>query len=188
LVLSGYCPSALARPLRFLLPSTLTSLDPTSLTALTPTFLVGTLLTLAGGLLRVHCFRALGSRFTFELSIRPAHALVTDGVYGVVRHPSYTAALALAVGSLLCMLDRRGCVVSAFVGLDPSQASAPGGDGSGHAVVAALTGAWVTLLGTLFVGLSKRMDKEDAMLEKTFGEEWRAWAKKVPYRLVPGVY
>ena len=153
-----------------------------------PAFLVGTLLTLAGGLLRAHCFHALGSRFTFELSIRPAHALVTDGVYGVVRHPSYTAILALAVGWLLCVLDRRGCVVSLFAGLDPSQASGPGRDGSGHAVVAVLTGVWVTLLGILFVTLSKRMDKEDAMLEKNFGEEWRAWAKKVPFRLVPGVY
>ena len=78
--------------------------------------------------------------------------------------------------------------MSVFAGLGPNQASGPGRDGSGHAVVAALTGVWVTLLGILFVTLSKRMDKEDAMLEKNFGEEWRAWAKKVPFRLVPGVY
>ena len=192
LALSGYCPPALAHPLlkfllpAFLLPATLTSSDPTFLTALTPAFLAGTLLILAGGLLRARCYHALGSRFTFELCIRPAHALVTDGVYGVVRHPGYTGGFGLVIGWLLCVLDQRGCVLSAFTGLDPSQASAPGGDGSGHAVV---TGAvWVTTLGLLCVAISKRMDKEDAMLEKNFGEEWRAWAKKVPCRLVPGVY
>jgi protein-S-isoprenylcysteine O-methyltransferase Ste14 len=83
------------------------------------------------------------------------------------------------VGGLLCMLDRRGCVVSVIAGL--AQAS--------EAAVSMVTGVvWVTVLGTLSVGLSKRMDKEDKMLEKNFGEAWRAWAKKVPCRLVPGVY
>lgn len=47
---------------------------------------------------------------------------------------------------------------------------------------------WATALGMLYVVSNKRMNKEDAMLEKNFGEEWRAWAKTVPYRLVPGVY
>ena len=77
--------------------------------------------------------------------------------------------------------------MSVFAGLHPSQASGPNRDGSGYAVVAALTGVLVTLLGMLFVALMKRMDNEDAMLEKNFGEEWRAWAKKVPCRVVPGV-
>lgn len=48
--------------------------------------------------------------------------------------------------------------------------------------------AWTVGVGVLWVLLCKRMDKEDAMLERNFGEAWRAWAKRVPYRLVPGVY
>ena len=40
-------------------------------------------------------------------------------------------------------------------------------------------------IGIFFV---RRMDSEDAMLGKAFGEEWRAWVKKVPYKLIPLVY
>ena len=53
-------------------------------------------------------------------------------------------------------------------------------------------GVWacmcMTGLGLLWGFIRARMDNEDAMLEKNFGEEWRAWTKKVPYRLIPGVY
>ncbi|KAN0080181.1 hypothetical protein V8E55_009747, partial [Tylopilus felleus] len=63
-------------------PTTLT-LD---LTELTPTFLAGTLLILVGSFLRVHCFHALGPSFTLQLSIHPTP--VTDGMYGIIRHPN----------------------------------------------------------------------------------------------------
>ncbi|KAI9457835.1 hypothetical protein HD554DRAFT_2141346 [Boletus coccyginus] len=184
LALSGYCPPGLARPLLHALPTTVTS-DPTSHTALTPAFLAGTLLTLAGALLRAHCFHTLGAHFTFELSIHPTHALVTHGAYGVVRHPSYTALVGLVVGWLLCALDRRGWVVSAACARLLS-------GGHGRRKRAMATGVWACMwaavLGTLYVVMSKRMDKEDAMLERSFGEAWQAWAERVPCRLIPGVY
>ncbi|KAF8553267.1 hypothetical protein OG21DRAFT_1464357 [Imleria badia] len=181
LVLSGYCPPALARPLLDVLPTSFTS-DPT------PAFVAGTLLAVSAGLLRAHCFHALGPHFTFELSIRPAQALVTHGVYGVVRHPSYTAALGLAAGWMLCVLDRRGAVVSVCTGV-LVRAFNFGGDGWGDwHCDAVVTGVWVTGVGLLCVLMSRRMDREDAMLEENFGEAWRAWAKRVPYRLIPGVY
>ncbi|KAF8439979.1 hypothetical protein L210DRAFT_3630813 [Boletus edulis BED1] len=89
-------------------------------------------------------------------------ALVTHGVYGIIRHPSYTGAFGLGMGWLLCVFDRRGVIVSLVAsGGDLGQWSS-GGDGR-----------------------MDRMNNEDAMLEKNFGEEWRAWAKRVPYRLVP---
>jgi len=40
--------------------------------------------------------------FTFEMSIRKEHILVTSGPYGVVRHPGYTGAL-LAIGGMLLL-------------------------------------------------------------------------------------
>ena len=33
-----------------------------------------------------------------------------------------------------------------------------------------------------------RTKAEDHMLEEHFGEEWRVWAKNVPYRLIPCIY
>ncbi|KAF8127722.1 hypothetical protein EV363DRAFT_1344473, partial [Boletus edulis] len=139
----------------------------------TPAFIIGSLLGVFGGLLRAYCYRALGAHFTFELSIRPTQALVTHGLYGVIRHPSYTGSLALVLGWLL------GVIVSLM---------ASGWDSNiGQAVVmAASTSVWATTVCMLYLWLSKRMNNEDAMLEKNFGEEWRAWAKRVPYRLVPG--
>ena len=185
--LSGHCPPTIARPLLYsLLPTSITS-DPTttaltSLTALTPTFLAGVFVTLTGTLLRGYCYHTLGERFTYELSIHPSHTLVTDGVYGVVRHPSYTGFLAVGVGWLLCVSDQQGPVVAVCVGW----LHALGGNGN-TILVGVLTCVWTTMLGSMCLVAHKRMTKEDVMLEKNFGDEWRAWAARVPYRLVPGI-
>ncbi|CAG8663853.1 8171_t:CDS:1, partial [Paraglomus occultum] len=53
---------------------------------------------LAGGLLRVWCFRTLGRFFTFAVVIQPDHKLIKDPPYSLVRHPSYTAALMVSFG------------------------------------------------------------------------------------------
>ncbi|KAG6377737.1 hypothetical protein JVT61DRAFT_14509 [Boletus reticuloceps] len=175
--LSGYCPPAFARPFLHL-PTNLTS-DPTELT---PAFLTGIVLTLAGALLRVSCYRALGKHFTFQLSIRPTHALVTDGVYGIIRHPSYTGFMMHTVGYLFCVLDRQGPIVSVCTGLLD-------GSGTGHTTVTRVWACvWATGLYLIYALMFGRMNKEDEMLQKNIGEEWRAWVKRVPYRLLPGVY
>ncbi|KAN0087880.1 hypothetical protein V8E55_006501 [Tylopilus felleus] len=181
--LSGYCPPDLARALLHTFsPTTLTS----DLTELTPAFLVGTLLILVGSFLRVHCFHALGPRFTLQLSIHPTHTLVTDGVYGIVRHPSYTAIAALWIGYFFCLLDPQGPVVSKLAGL--LQAPLFTGSADGNAMLTGVLACmWATVVYLLYLMLNGRMKREDTMLEKNFGEEWRAWAKRVPYRLVPGV-
>ena len=43
----------------------------------------------------------MGRMFTFEMSIRRDHKLVTSGPYGVVRHPGYTGILLVVSGMLL---------------------------------------------------------------------------------------
>jgi protein-S-isoprenylcysteine O-methyltransferase Ste14 len=43
----------------------------------------------AGGALRVWPVFVLGRRFSGLVAIQPGHTLVTTGLYGVVRHPSY---------------------------------------------------------------------------------------------------
>jgi protein-S-isoprenylcysteine O-methyltransferase Ste14 len=58
---------------------------------------VGIALFAAGGVLRLWPVFVLGDRFSGLVAIQPGHALVTSGVYRVIRHPSY---LGLLVGSL----------------------------------------------------------------------------------------
>ena len=77
-----------------------------------------------GGYIRWACYRALGRLFTFEMSIRDNHELVTDGPYGWVRHPAYTGILLIVAGVILwhatevCLnsfcysiLEKKKCVV-----------------------------------------------------------------------------
>jgi len=64
--------------------------------------IVGAFMVTVGGLIRLECYRRLGRMFTFEMSIRKEHILVTSGPYGVVRHPGYTGAL-LAIGGMLLL-------------------------------------------------------------------------------------
>ena len=58
---------------------------------------LGVVLFAAGGALRIWPVFVLGHRFSGLVAIQPGHTLVTGGVYGVVRHPSY---LGLLIGSL----------------------------------------------------------------------------------------
>ena len=94
------------------------------------------------------------------------------------------------VGWTLYLFDLRTRVVHVCAAHFPFWASSVGGVlGNCHAMVtSAFACLSVSALGSSCVVVSKRMDNEDAMLEKNFGEAWRAWAKRVPYRLVPGVW
>jgi protein-S-isoprenylcysteine O-methyltransferase Ste14 len=57
----------------------------------------GVVLFAAGGALRLWPVFVLGDRFSGLVAIQPEHMLVTGGIYGAIRHPSY---LGLIVGSL----------------------------------------------------------------------------------------
>jgi protein-S-isoprenylcysteine O-methyltransferase Ste14 len=58
---------------------------------------LGVVLFTAGSALRLWPVFVLGHRFSGLVAIQPGHTLVTSGVYGLIRHPSY---LGLLVGSL----------------------------------------------------------------------------------------
>jgi len=65
----------------------------------TPVFILGCTLVSLGAVIRLAAYQALGHMFTFEMSIKKDHRLVTSGPYAYVRHPGYTGVLSFVVGA-----------------------------------------------------------------------------------------
>ncbi|HVT73999.1 MAG TPA: isoprenylcysteine carboxylmethyltransferase family protein [Lacunisphaera sp.] len=59
---------------------------------------VGLGLFLAGGALRIRATFALGRQFSPLVTVQAEHALVTEGLYRVIRHPSYAGLLVNMLG------------------------------------------------------------------------------------------
>ena len=81
---------------------------------LTPVFVLGCLLSSFGAVIRILSYRALGHMFTFEMTIRRDHKLVTTGPYAWVRHPGYTGILCFVVGVFGCHAFEVRINVSGF--------------------------------------------------------------------------
>jgi len=70
----------------------------------------GLVIILAGMALRFYAIRKLGRYFTVDVSIRKGHRIMDEGIYGLVRHPSYTGSLisffgyGVAQNNWLCLL------------------------------------------------------------------------------------
>lgn len=59
---------------------------------------LGIALYVVGGALRLWPVFVLGHRFSGLVAIQPEHKLVTEGMYGVIRHPSYLGLLVNSLG------------------------------------------------------------------------------------------
>jgi protein-S-isoprenylcysteine O-methyltransferase Ste14 len=118
--------------------------------------------------------RALGRFFTFEISIRDQHKLITTYPYSVVRHPSYTGVLGTFPGAILCLFGPGSWMLECGL----------------LEILPVKVFATLFISGQLYVGyiLLARMGKENKMMKKEFGKQWEEWANNVPYKLVPGVY
>jgi protein-S-isoprenylcysteine O-methyltransferase Ste14 len=57
---------------------------------LTVPFVVGVSLLLLSTTTLLHCYRTLGRHFTYYLTIRDQHELVTSGLYNYVRHKLFS--------------------------------------------------------------------------------------------------
>ncbi|KAM6504224.1 hypothetical protein JOM56_001167 [Amanita muscaria] len=139
---------------------------------LTPTAVVGTLMAMATGYIRYWSTATLGTMFTFEVTIQENHKLITDGPYGIVRHPAYAGSIIGYLGTMLYFLG-------------------PGSLQRATMTSAASSYFWSMLpVGLVLVIILhwRRADEEDKLIKNQFGEEWGKWAKKVPYKLYPYIH
>ena len=127
-----------------------------------------------GGLTRFLSYREMGRLYTWELSVKRDHHLITTGPYSVVRHPGYAAIGLASFGAL-------------FTTFGPGSLLREGGylDSTWGKVLAWL---WVGYQLSATVKLWRRCPVEDRVLKEQFPEEWEAWSKKTPYKLIPYVY
>jgi protein-S-isoprenylcysteine O-methyltransferase Ste14 len=72
---------------------------------------LGVILFAAGGALRLWPVFVLGKRFSGLVAIQPGHSLVTSGIYGVIRHPSYLGLLISSLGWVLAFRSGLGVVL-----------------------------------------------------------------------------
>jgi protein-S-isoprenylcysteine O-methyltransferase Ste14 len=73
---------------------------------------LGVVLAAAGGALRIWPVFVLGRRFSGLVAIQAGHRLVTDGIYGVIRHPSYLGLLINAFGWALVFRSGIGVLLT----------------------------------------------------------------------------
>jgi protein-S-isoprenylcysteine O-methyltransferase Ste14 len=76
---------------------------------------LGFLLYTAGGILRLAPVFVLGRRFSGLVAIQPEHRLVTSGLYGIIRHPSYLGLFALALGWGLAFRSGVGVIIAVLM-------------------------------------------------------------------------
>jgi protein-S-isoprenylcysteine O-methyltransferase Ste14 len=73
---------------------------------------LGVVLFAAGGALRLWPVFVLGNRFSGLVAIQPGHTLVTNGVYGLIRHPSYLGLFVNSLGWGLAFRSGLGVLLS----------------------------------------------------------------------------
>jgi protein-S-isoprenylcysteine O-methyltransferase Ste14 len=76
---------------------------------------LGVALFAAGGALRIWPVFVLGNRFSGLVAIQREHALVTDGIYRVIRHPSYVGLLINSLGWSLAFRSGVGVILTLFL-------------------------------------------------------------------------
>ena len=76
---------------------------------------LGVVLFAAGGALRLWPVFVLGRRFSGLVAIQPGHTLVTSGIYGVIRHPSYLGLLVNSLGWGLAFRSGVGVLLPALL-------------------------------------------------------------------------
>lgn len=74
---------------------------------------LGVALSIGGGALQIAPVFVLGKRFSGLVALQPRHELVTDGLYGVIRNPSYLGLLIGTLGWALAFRSGVGVLLTA---------------------------------------------------------------------------
>jgi len=74
---------------------------------------IGVMVFAAGSVLRIWPVFVLGDRFSGLVAIQPGHTLVTDGIYSVIRHPSYLGLVFVSLGWVLAFRSGVGLLLTA---------------------------------------------------------------------------
>ena len=75
---------------------------------------LGVVLFAAGGAVRLWPVYVLGHRFSGLVAIQKGHTLVTSGIYGVIRHPSYLGLILNSLGWSLAFRSGVGMLLTAL--------------------------------------------------------------------------
>lgn len=78
-------------------------------------FLASDALSLLGLALAIWARRTLGRNWSYAVTLKQGHELVTDGPYAAIRHPIYTAILLLFLGLVLLIPTPYAVIGWAFV-------------------------------------------------------------------------
>lgn len=73
---------------------------------------IGVVLFSLGGVLRIWPVFVLGQRFSGLVAIQEGHRLVTKGIYGVIRHPSYLGVVVMTLGWALAFRALIGVLLA----------------------------------------------------------------------------
>ncbi|KIJ56129.1 hypothetical protein M422DRAFT_198855 [Sphaerobolus stellatus SS14] len=143
------------------------------LSTIEPLFAIGTSMTILAGFLRVWCYRELGKFFSYQIAIRPDHKLVTSGPYSYVRHPGYTAAISLFLGPGLTAFSSGSYLNECKIT---------------STKIGWIAYLWVFYASYMCFSFIRRSKTEDKVLREHFGREWDEYHRRVPYRVIPGLY
>jgi len=119
---------------------------------------VAVVIAILGATLRLWAMNTLGRLFTFEVSVREGHTLITTGPYRYLLHPSYSGGLMGLVG-LLWMLGGPGLLFRSWK-------------------------FWAFAFPIGLVAISLRIVNEEQVLAMHFASEWNKY-RSGRWRLVP---
>ncbi|RHZ86638.1 hypothetical protein Glove_48g51 [Diversispora epigaea] len=143
-------------------------------------FIVVSISITIGIILRLWSFKVLDEFFTFDLTIKKDHKLITHGPYRYLIHPAYAASLFTCPYIIYVTTQ-----FAPFIKLYEPSLSIP------YLTMSFLISTghpssimFKILTASTIITLSNRMRNEEAMMKKHFGKEWDEFVK-TRWRIIP---